>query len=196
MVEIKNVRIEKIEEDKSKRRDYKSEAKTIRGLLLGVINKFRNDAKKGKIYTPLELQTTFEEVLRKFNKFYPKKVIKVEILQGYKDYDKTIPDIWKDINNNVLIRVWHKEGYEDKIIESAHINAFLKVLRRFKVGEEITCYRIAKELGYGKTEKDAWKNLWRERMTEYFPKYYRVCLFLEKIGYISYGKSGKVIRLR
>ncbi len=46
---------------------YKSVAKTQIGAIIGLIQKFRNDTKKGKTYTPLELSEVFSEVLRKIH---------------------------------------------------------------------------------------------------------------------------------
>lgn len=184
--DVVKIEREKVNVDFMKR---KSQAKTYRGHLSGCIAKCKNDGN-------IELQKLYEEELEIFNKFYPLQIIKIEVLQGYKDYNKALPDIWKNINNDVMIRVWHKEGYEDKVIGKGAINRFIAILRRFKVGEKVSCYRIAKELGYGDTEKEAWETLWGKRMTDYFPNYYYVCLFLDKIGFAEYGKRGSVVRLK
>ena len=191
MVEVINRDIETIErkEVDMSFMKRKSNSKTFLGLLQGYLQKCKNDRNK-------EMTLFIEELIIKFKKFYPDKIVKIEILQGYKDYDKAIPNIWKDITNKVMIRVWHNESYEDNEITKEAINNFLRILRRMRLGETITCYRIAKELGYGETEESAWQNLWSKRMTDYFPKYYHVCLFLEKTGIINYGKKGTITRLR
>lgn len=189
-IKVPNIQVERIERQINT--DFmgrESHAKTYRGHLIGCIQKCRNDGN-------FELLKLYEEELRVFNGFYPQKLIRVEILQGYKDYDKIIPNIYKDIENNVLIRVWHKDNYEDRVIEKCHINAFKGILGHFSVGESVSCYRIAKMMGYGQTEREAWQELWKRRMTDYFPKYYFVCLFLEKIGVIDYGKKGVITRLK
>ena len=167
--------------------ERKSNSKTFKGYLTGCLAKAVKDRNK-------ELEILFTELINKFKEFYPEKIIKVVILQGYKDYEKANPNIWKGIDNNVLIEVWHKKNYETKEIKKKAINRFIGILQKFPIGEEITCYKIAKELGYGMTEKEAWKNLWANRMNEYFPNYYFVCLFLQKIGLIDYKKEGHIIR--
>lgn len=171
----------------------KTNSHTYRGVINGYIHKVSN-MPDNTFITKKELELMFNEILRKFNEFYPNKITKVVILQGYKNYEEAHPKIWKGIENNVLIEVWHKDAYETKEIKKEAINRFLCVLKRFPVGEEITCYTIAKELGYGKTEKEAWKNLWANRMNEYFPNYYFVCLYLKKIGIIDYSNKGKIKR--
>jgi hypothetical protein len=170
-----------------------TQAKNFENRLKYAIHAIRNSIDMN--YTKDELICVLEQLYTDFKAFYKQdKIIKVQIIQGYKDYGKAEPNIWKGVDNNVLIEVWHKNGYQTKEIKKEAINNFLRILLNYKIGEEITCYRIAKDLGYGQTEDEAWINLWGNRLTEYFPKYYFVCLFLDKIQVIDYLKDGKIIR--
>ncbi len=175
---------------------YKSSAKTVRGILLGLIQKFSKDVKKGKIYTAKELDIVFSEALRKFNEHYPKKMVRIEIMQGYKDYNKYSSRIWKGVDNNIMIRLWRNNTYQDFKIPKVAINKILMVLKGISIGKSINCYQMALKLGYGHTEKEAWQNLWGNRMGAYFPNYYAPLLFLEKIGVIKYGSRGIITRLK
>lgn len=73
MIEVQNNQIETIESGKPKPKveNYKSDAHSPRGIVLGLLQKFRNDSKKGKTYTPKELEFVFSESLRRLNLVEP-----------------------------------------------------------------------------------------------------------------------------
>ena len=164
-------------------------AKTFRGFLRGCLQKVRNDEN-------IEMSTFFVELIKKFDEFYPQKVIRIEILQGYKNYGEAHPLIWKGVKEDYYIRIWHNEGYENKIVKKEHINRLIWILKDLDVGQSLNCYQIALKLKYGHNEKEAWQNLWARRMTDYFPKYYHPLLVIKALGYIKYGKKGVITRLK
>jgi len=170
-------------------RVYKSNAKSIKGLVLGLISKFREDAKKGITYTPKEMEILWEEVYKKFKELYPDNITKIEIEEGWEG-SGDFP-IWKDVNNNFVVYIWHNKGKERYEVPKENINRMLRVVRQMKIGEEYNCYWIAKKLGY------EWKTIWKERMKLYFPVYYVPLKILAKLGVIDYGGNKKyIVRLR
>lgn len=185
---VETIEREKVDTSPIKRKSY---ARSYRGHLMGCIQKCKND-------NNIELQKLYEEELKIFNSFYPEKIVRVEILQGYKNkYEKaSLGEFYRDLDDNIHIRVWHREGYESKIIKKGAIGKIIAVLNSLQLGEVVSCYKMAFKLGYGDTEKQAWKNLWKDRMDEYFPNYYSPILFLQELKYIEYDRKGNIKRIR
>jgi len=167
--------------------DRKTTAKTYRGYLQGSIAKARNDDNK-------ELVVLFEELLAKFNSYYPEKIIKIEIIQGWKNYGEAHPEIWKGFDNDFRIKIWHNSGFEVKDVKKEDINRVLLEIKQMKPQETISCYEMAFRLGYGQDPKRAWKNLWANRMNEYFPHYYTPLLILRELGIVKHEKKGNLTR--
>jgi len=61
---------------------FVSQAKTERGLLLGLIQKFLKDTKKGKIYSAKELEVVFTGFLSKFNELEKVGISKINSWKG------------------------------------------------------------------------------------------------------------------
>lgn len=130
-----------------------------------------------------------EEIQNKFLEFYPNKESFIQIIEGW-EKEGDFP-IWKDIDNDFVVEIWHKDAKETYKVPKENINAMLNVIRQLDIGIEYKCYAIAKKLGY------EWKELWKERMGAYFPFYYIPLKILDKIGFISYGGNKKyIIRLK
>lgn len=191
-IKVKNVEREVIESNGGKHpldelntkfTERESKAKSFRGRLMGDLQKAKNDGN-------LIMVRYLEELIYEFNKFFPQKIVRVEIIQGYKSYGRANPDIYRGVDNDFHIKIYHNEGYEFKIVKKEAINHLIFVVKSLKIGELINCYQVAIKLGYGHTEKEAWENLWAKRMDEYFPKYYHPVLVLKKVGIIDYSKKG------
>ncbi len=173
---------------------YKTSAKTIKGIVLGLIQKFRNDAKKGKIYSPTELEWVFSESLRRFNEYYPNKIVKNEItiLDGWKGKD--VKEVYKGFDKDFTIIQHVKDKETGEITEFPHtvkkedFNRILFIIKKLPLNEPVSCYLIAKKLGYGE-----WKNLWKERK-EYFKFYYFPIKVCEALKIINYSGKGTIIR--
>jgi hypothetical protein len=164
--------------------ERKTHGKTYRGYLQGCLQKARNDKNK-------ELEVLFDELIRKFNTFYPDKVIKVVIIEGW---EKTNGDFYigKDVDNDFVVEIWHKEQKEVKKVPKEHLNDMLYVIRQLEIGKNYTCYDIAKLMGYSE-----WKELWANRMTEYFPLYYIPLKIFNELGVVHYGGNKKnIVRLK
>lgn len=194
MVEIKSRDTEKFEEIKTIKK--KSAAQNYRGWLQGRLQICRNALKENPTEIMRAMEKTFEEMLNKFNEMFPDKIIKVEIIQGWKNYGEAHPEIWKGVDNNFVIKVWHQSGDEIKEVEKEAINRMIYVISKMEIGDTITCYEMACRLGYGETPKTAWKSLWADRMNEYFPHYYQPLLCLKEIGIINYGGRGNITRIK
>jgi len=177
--------IEKVGDTKT----YKSNANSIRGLILGLIQKFRNDVKKGKTYSPKELEMTFDEALRKFNECYPQKIIRMEIIEGW-EKEGSYP-IEKNFDNDFIVEIWHKDNKERMVVKKENLNKMLIAIRKLEKGKIYKCYDIVKLLGY------EWKEVWANRMSIYFPEYYTPLKIFNKLGIINYGGNKKnIIRLK
>lgn len=75
-----NQNIETIEKVGFKK--YKSSSKSIRGLILGLIQKFSNDARNGITYSPYTLLKVFEEVLNKFSDLEDVAISRINFWKG------------------------------------------------------------------------------------------------------------------
>jgi len=187
MVEIKNrnIEIEIIEKKPIEVGFLKrpSKAKSYRGHLIGCISKCKNDKN-------IELQKLYEEELRIFNKFYPLKIVKVILLEGWEKENGEFP-VWKDVNNDFLVEIWHKGVRETQRVSKNAINGLLRAVRQLDKGKPYKCYDIAKLMGY------TWKEIWADRMGLYFPIYYLPMKCLSAIGVVKYGGNHKtIIRLK
>jgi len=184
--EVKAPEINKIEKNGHEKKDYKSHAKSIRGILQGLVIKFSKEAKENKTYSAYELQKLFEEVLRKFNEMYPNNITKVEIIEGWEKSDGYFP-IEKNFENNFVVEIWHNEQKERKEVKKEDLNRMLNVIRKLEIGRQYKCYAIAKLMGVN------WKYIWKERMNVYFPRYYIPLKVLDRLGIIKYGGNKKII---
>lgn len=190
MVEIRERRqLEKIEKVGDVKK-YKSDSKSIRGLILGLIQKFSSDSKNNKIYSAKELQMIFSEVLSRFNELYPQKVTKIEVVEGWEKANGEYP-IEKNFENDFIVEIWHNENKEKKIVSKADLNRMLNIIRKLEVGKVYNCYNIADLMGI------EWGELWKHRMDIYFPRYYAPLKILSFLKIIDYGGNKKtIIRLK
>ena len=182
--------IEKIEKEKVdinliKR---KTNSKTFRGYLNGLIQKANNDKNH-------EIRVFLEEILRKFNKFYPQKIIKseIEIIDGWKGKD--IPEIFEGFENDFIIKEHIKDKESKAVTTTTHhipkenVNKLFFWIKQWKQGESHKCYDFASIIG----EKD-WKEVWKKRTEVYFPKYYYCVKILEALGIIKYSGRGLITK--
>lgn len=195
MVEIRERQVEAIEKTGGLKR-YKSGAKSIRGLVLGLIQKFSRGAKEGKVYSSMELEKVFTEVLNKFNEFYPERIVQNEItiLDGWKGKDEI--NVYKGFDNDFRIKEHIKDKDSGEVTERVieikkdDLNRILWVIKDLEIGSPYKCYYIAKKLGY-----EEWKDLWRER-GDYFKLYYYPIKVAEALNLIDYSGKGQIIRLK
>jgi len=165
-----------------------TKAQSYRGYLKGCISKCVHDNNK-------ELEILFQEMLRKFNEFYPDKIVKneIRILDGWKGEGST--DVYKGFVDDFRIVEHIKDKHSGEVKESYHtvlkedINRVLYIIRDLEQQQTYKCYYIAKKLGY------EWKNLWRERQ-EYFTYYYYPIKVCEALGLIEYSGRGQVTRIK
>ena len=167
----------------------KSKANTFRGYLNGCISKARLSKNK-------EMEIVFEEILNKFNKFYPEKIIATEItiIDGWKGKDYI--DIYKGFDNDFRIQehIKSKETGEVttsiKEVKKEDLNTMIFTIKKLNLNEPVRCYQIAEMLGHD------WKEIWKERTSLYFKIYYYPLKVLEKLGVISYSGRGVITRLK
>jgi len=189
-IEIQERNLEVIEIEGEKKEVYKSNANSIRGLICGLIQKFSKDVKKGKTYTPKELEIIFSEILRKFNELYPQSITKIKIIEGWEKNGNDFP-IWKDIDNDFVIEIWRDDKKDIKKVNRVNLNNMLKAIRKMKIGKRYKCYDVAEFLGMN------WKYIWGNRMSVYFPRYYSCLKIFNELGVVNYGGNHKtIIRLK
>lgn len=163
-------------------------SETFKGYLQGRIQVARNSNNK-------ELEMLYSEVLKKFNSFYPDKIIKneIRIIDGWKGIG-TI-EIYKGFENNFRIVEYIKDKESGEVeehykeIKKEDVNRMIFIIKNLEIGVEYKCYYIAKKLGW-----NSWKDLWRERKL-YFKEYYFPVKILEAMKIIRYGGRGNITRL-
>ena len=184
---------------------YKSRAKSIRGLILGLIAKFREDAKRGISYTPLELQKVFEEALVKYNKLIvAKKIIEVENIERWKG--KNSYKIYMGVDSIFRINEYRKNKETGEItkstkeVEPDKINFLLSVIRSIPLGTHYSARYFWRKIinHYGLDVDIEAFNGGKYRSEVYFPYYMYPLKCIEAMGLIRVvdGKGGGVVRLR
>jgi len=169
-----------------------TKANSKKGIIIGLISKFRNDAIKGITYSPKELEILFTDRLIRLNKI--NKEIPITIVEGWKGLDTL--DIWKGVTNDFLIESHTKDKETNEITTLRHtilnedVNKIIKFIRTWKINESHSCYDFAEVLGF----KD-WKSLWKERKI-YFKEYYYPIKILERLKLIKYSGRGKITKLK
>ena len=172
---------------------HKSIAKSPRGIVLGLLNKFSRDVKSGKVYTATELSILFSEYLNVLKKQEEKYIIQLKLV-SWKGKDQI--DITKDFKNDFQVIEHRKDKLTGEVDEVTHeipainVNNIKNFILTWKVGESHKCYDFATYLKF-----DTWKDLWKERKV-YFSKYYWPVKVLELLKIIEYGSRGKVTRLK
>ena len=189
-------------EPKRRLKKYDSKAQSIRGIILGLIQKFSSDAKVGKTYSAQELQIIFGEALSKFNKYFPQKIVQneIEIVSGWKGIGNL--EIFGSLNNfkgfteDFVVKepIKNKDTGEVEYrfieVKKEDLNRIMFIIKGLRIGEPVKCYYISKKLGY--TE---WKELWKERQ-EYFQFYYYPIKVTEAMRIIHYSGRGTITRLK
>lgn len=191
ITETKTTQAERVEKvgDKIKK---KSSAESHRGWITGQLQRCRNQLKQDPNNETLKILEIFiSEELDNFNACFPDKIVKVIIIEGWKNTDGEFP-IHKDINNDWVVEVWNGDSKQEKKVPKENINRMLRVIRQLKLNKEYTCYQIAELMGY------SWHNdVWKERMKIYFPIYYLPLKILNELKIVKYGHgSNKTIRLK
>lgn len=178
-------RIETYEQPEIKPIIKESSAKTVKGLLKGKIQIAKN---AGNIY----LQTIYEDLLNEVERIQPKKTY--EMVSGWKGKSDLI--IYQGLDENIFMTSHEKNKETGEVkeitteVDKENINALLKVIRTLPLGVKYSCYDIVNLMGYD------WKNdVWKNRTSVYFPKYYFPCKFLESIKVIQYFGRGSIKRL-
>lgn len=126
------------------------------------------------------------EIEKDFLKHYPSHESYIEIIEGWEKSNGVYP-IWKDFNNNFMVKIWHGENFENMKVEKDDMNNMLRVIRRLEKGKEYKCYDIAEMLGH------EWKEIWKERTELYFKIYYPCLKIFNELGIIRYGGNKKSI---
>ena len=186
MVEIKEPNLVKIEKPDidigkgKKLRKGDTKAKSFMTYLISWENIFKRENNKQALIL-------IEEIKNKFLEFYPEKITRMVIIEGWKKYGQGNFPIWKDIDNDFVVEIWHNENKEIKKVKKEDINNMLRVIMTMKIGQPYKCYYVAKKLGY------SWKKIWAERMELYFPVFYFPLKILNELGAIRYGEGTKNI---
>jgi len=168
-------------------------AKTVTTLLLNRLERLRAGMDRGE-FSRDDIYFVIDEIIKIARKNYPKRVNKVEILEGWKSSDKI--DIRKDFKNDFIIvsHLKDKETGEVKEVEKTipveNVNKMLNIIRNLPQQETYKCYYISKKLGW-----KSWKDLWRERKL-YFSTYYFPIKILEALKIISYSGRGDITRIK
>lgn len=193
MIILKHKPIEvRIEKQGNHKFSRKTTAKNMRGWITGYISKYSKEKNS-------EMMLVFTEILNAYNYFEPENDSKKEriiniTLEGWKG-DGNI-DIYKGFTNNFIIIEHIKDKETEDIKEIKHevsninLNKLLFIIKKWTMGESHSCYELANMLGF------EWKDLWANRVEDYFPKYYYPIKVLEKIGIISYSGNGKITRIK
>jgi hypothetical protein len=164
-------------------------SKTFSGWLIG---KIRESSQSRN----LEMTILLQEIYKKHQEFNSKKeIITLEIIEGWKGKDKI--EINKRFDNDFIIESHNKDKETGEITTSRHtipkenVNNMLTFISYWQVGESHKCYDFATMLGV-----NDWKEVWKERMSIYFPLYYYPLKILESLGIIKYSGRGKITRIR
>ena len=164
-----------------------TKSKTFRGYLSGMLVKAKND----KNY---ELEVLLTEILNVFNEFAPNKLIKIEIIDGWKGKDKI--EVYKGFDDDFRIKEHIKDKETGEVnehiveVKKEDLNRMIGLIKGLNFNEPVKCYDIAEKLGYS-----SWKELWKERQ-EYFRRYYHPLKCLEAIGLIKYGGRGIITKIK
>ncbi len=119
--------------DKSKPK-YKTSAKSVKGLITGLIAKFRNDAKKGITYTPQELEMVFSEILRKIG-----KEISIE-----SHNEKSEVKIKSDLGNYEIIRTRRGKEFSKTILKE-EVDMVMSAIEKTGLKDKIPTRKIAEK---------------------------------------------------
>lgn len=166
----------------------KTNSKTFRGYLNGLIQKANKDKNK-------EMVIFLEEILNKFNEFYPQKIVKseIEILNGWKG--KGGLEIYRGFENDIIIKE-HIKNKEGEVSESNHtipqenVNRIIFYIKKWEIGESHKCYDFSEIIG-----EPNWQEVWKKRTKVYFLKYYYPIKILEALNIIHYSSKGVITRL-
>jgi hypothetical protein len=170
-------------------------SETFRGFIDGQITKARNI--KVDTIPKKEVVLIFEEFKKKFDEFYPKKIVRTEIkiIDGWKG--EGAEEIYKGLEGDIHIRYYIKAKHSDeedkeinKVVRQSSINRMIRIVKRLKMGEKYSCYDIADRMGVD------WKEVWKQRSDIYFPEYYYPIKVLEALGLIKYEDRGGIERLK
>ena len=184
--EIESIEKPKLDIGFSKR---STNAKTFRGFLSGCLQKARNDENS-------EMSIFIEELIKKFNEFYPQEIVKneIKIISGWKGEGSI--DIYKGFEDDFIIREFIKDkgtGAVSSVLHhvfKADVNRLLFWIKDWKLNESHICYDFAPKLGY-----DNWEDLWKVRK-KYFSLYYYPIKVLEALGIIDYTGRGTITRIK
>lgn len=166
---------------------FVSQAKSERGLLLGLIQKFSKDARKGKTYSAKELEIVFSGFLNKFNELESVGISKVNSWKGKSGIIKLI----KKPDKIILFRIQKpnkdSEPKEVKIeITKEEINAVIVALNKLFNEKPIKTKDIAmifsRELNL---KHEDWERFFADRF--YHNKLTNILDVLDSEGLIHYS---------
>jgi len=188
--------------EENKKRKYRSNAKSKKGVILGLLQKFRNDTKKGITYTPLELQKVFEEAINHYIEKPKKK--EVVIVEGWKGKDSY--EIYKGVDNVFMLTEYRQDKETGEVNESTHevqpehINYLLSIIRKLDIGEHYGARYFWRKIidHYNlNIEIDAF-NGGKYRALYYFPLYMfpLKCIEASNVIKVIDGGGGGIIRIR
>lgn len=185
-----------IEKPSESPKEFHSNAKSHRGIILSLLIRLEKDIKKGIVnYSLMELRGMLKEALDKYDELKKNTdIVTLEIL-GWKGKD--ILEIYKGFDNEFIL-LEHRKSKETKEIEttkhnvsSENVNRLLNFIKTWKIGEVHNCYYFTETLG----EKD-WAEIRKKRTNLYFPCYYYPLKCLEIMGIVRYSSGEKITRLK
>lgn len=167
----------------------KSQAKSVKGLIQGLIAKFRNDEKftPDILYSPKELQLIFEESLAKYDELQTKARVSLAGWKGKSSFEVVKkPDCFEVIT-------FQKPDKDSKphevrtIITKEEVNQVLIGLQKLDKGKKIPTRKLG-ELIY---QKDWDKEIFCDRQLH--PKLTKILGMLDKFGFIKYRGGSSLV---
>lgn len=175
---------------------YQSKAKSIKGLILGLIQRFKNDARDGIVYTPKELEKIFEEVYSRYTKKLVSNIVIEKI--GFQRDGHTY-NIYKGFDNDY--RCWIYEAESPIIIEKDKINFILQLVLNCEVGQHYGARYFFRKIiqNYNLDLNCDEFSGGRNRTKFYVPLYLAPMKIIEKetrILKVKIGKGGGILRVK
>jgi len=127
------------------------------------------------------------KTLRKENEELRRKNYMLTSVKGKMEIEKQGTD-W-------ILKEWVKSGDDveprETIVPEVKVGMlYSAIVKNCEVGEEKTCYQIAKYIGW-----PVWKELWAERKT-YFAEYYHPLKILHHGKLVAYESKSRIVRLQ
>lgn len=198
VMKIERVGGKALEKQEKERGEYKSSAKTVKGLVLGLLAKFRRDLKHTPDirYSPDELIAVLDGALRKYNEVDDIGVSKIKGWKGKSGIIEVIKHPDRVIIKRMQKKLPGEKPTEVEIeVTKQQINAIIVSLNLLRESQPIETRDLAmaysRILGLGHSN---WTEFFGDRK-EHNMLTTALC-FLEKEGLIHYRRDGKTTILR